>query len=88
MPHSKVMEITRQGRHYRCRFVYDADTVAALKRVIPCRCRRWDPESRAWLIDVRAWPLAGRLFQEAGLLEGVFAPREQGHPLAPATTRD
>ncbi len=66
------MEITRRGWHYRCRFAYNADTVAALKRVISCRHRRWD--GRAWLIDVRSWPLAGRLFQEAGLLEGVFAP--------------
>ena len=38
------------------------------------RHRRWEPERKAWLIDVGSWPLAERVFQEFGMLEGVFTP--------------
>lgn len=68
------MEITREGQHYVCRFGYDADVIAELKRTIPGRHRRWDSGRKAWLIDVWSWPLAERVFQEFGMLEGVFTP--------------
>ncbi len=75
------MEYAREGRHYVCRFGYDPEVIEALKRTIPGRHRRWDPDRKAWLIDVRSWPLAERVFQEYGMLEGVFTPDVAWHTL-------
>ena len=71
-----MLEITREAAGYRCRFGYDAALVAELKRAVPSRWRRWDPDAKVWLFSFRGWPAAERVFQQFGLLEGVHAPSD------------
>jgi hypothetical protein len=70
-----VLEITREASGYVCRFSYDPELIEALKSAVPRRHRRWDKERKAWLIAGASWPLAERVFQQYGLLEGVHKPR-------------
>jgi hypothetical protein len=69
-----VLSITREAGGYVCKFGYDAELVAALKAAVPGRWRRWDPERKAWLFNLRGWPLAERVFIQYGLLEGARTP--------------
>jgi hypothetical protein len=71
-----MLEVTREAGGYACRFGFDAELLSALKEAVPGRWRRWDRERKVWLFSHRGWPLAERVFQEYGLLEGVHAPRD------------
>jgi len=68
------VKYTRSGTHMLVAFDYDPALIDTLKRAIPGRCRRWDPEQGVWVVDIRWWDTALRVFEMHGLVQGVRSP--------------